>query len=78
MLADDLGMEVDNEIEQYIEWLYDDAVESKIKAAKSILYLTISSQNLEYFAQHGKQLFDFKNHSWRLCQELSAMSTKEV
>lgn len=53
-MADEMGMEVDAEIDQYIEWLYDDATDSKIKAAKSILYLTISSQNLEYFAQHCK------------------------
>ena len=56
MMADDMGMEVDSEIEQYIEWLYDDATDSKIKAAKNILYLTISSQNLELFATHGKLL----------------------
>ena len=51
----DLGMVVADEIDQYMEWLYDESTESKLKAARNILYLTISSQNLEYFAQHGKR-----------------------
>ena len=45
-------MDIEDEIDQYIEWLYEDSTESKIKAAKNILYLTISSPNLQYFAQH--------------------------
>ena len=43
-------MDIEDEIDQYIEWLYEDSTESKIKAAKNILYLTISSPNLQYFA----------------------------
>ena len=39
-------------LEDYIEMFYDEAVESKVKGAQSILYLCLSNENMEYMLEH--------------------------
>lgn len=41
-------------IDNYIEELYSDDHDSKIKGCVAVLYLCYSIENMEYMLQHGK------------------------